>query len=234
MSPTPRYQLVSHDLCPFAQRTRVMLHERNVDFDLEEIDLKDKPDWFVELSPTGKVPTLIVTPGDGSEVVLFESLVINEYLDETAGSGPALPQRPLEKARVRAWIEYGTALLQDCFALTAARDEETLAPVVERAKAKLDRLERELGDGPFFLGKTMSLVDAAYVPALQRLKFADELHPSMELFGDSRPRVTRWWRSIEARPSVPASAPPDVRQRFHAMIGRDRGGYRSVIGALAG
>lgn len=224
------YRLISYDMCPFVQRTRVMLLEKDVEHDIDYIDLKNKPDWFLELSPTAKVPTLEVTTNDGRRVVLFESLVINEYLEEAAGGRLMLPEDPLDKAHARAWIEYSTELLQDCFALTAARDEEALAPVLERARSKLDRLEVELGDGPFFLGESMSLVDAAFVPALQRLKFADDLYPSMELFGDSRPRVTRWWRAIESRPSVPASAPEDIRERFHAMIGRDRGGYCSLIG----
>jgi glutathione S-transferase len=143
-----------------------------------------------------------------------------------------LPADPLEKAHARAWVEYGTALLQDCFALTAAADEESLNTILGNVTARLDRLEREI-QGTFFLGEAMSLVDAAFVPALQRLKFADELKPDMALFGDHRPRVTRWWQAIEARPSVPASAPADIRERFYAMIGRDRGGYRSVIGKLA-
>lgn len=229
----PQYRLISYDLCPYVQRSQVMLREKGVEFDVEYVDLQNKPGWFLELSPTAKVPTLEVTTDDGRRVVLFESLVINEYLEEAAGGLPMLPGDPLDKARARAWIEYSTALLQDCFALTAARDEEALAPVLERVRARLDRLEQELGDGPFFLGEAISLVDVAFVPALQRLGFADELYPPMGLFGEPRPRVTRWWQSIEARPSVPASAPADLRERFHAMIGRDRGGYRSLIGELA-
>lgn len=227
------YRLISYDLCPFVQRSQVMLIEKGVAFEVDYVDLKNKPGWFLELSPTAKVPTLEVVTDDGRHVVLFESLVINEYLDEAAAGPPMLPADPLDKARARAWIEFSTVLLQDCFALTAARDEEELAPVLARVRAGLDRLERELGDGPFFLGDSMSLVDAAFVPALQRLKFADELYPPMALFGEHRPRVTRWWGSIEARPSVPASAPADLRDRFHGMIGRDRGGYRSLIGGLA-
>lgn len=229
----PKYRLVSYDMCPFVQRTQVMLREKGVEFDVDYIDLKSKPDWFLELSPTAKVPTLEVITDDGRQIVLFESLVINEYLDEVAGGQRMLPDDPLEKARARAWIEYSTVLLQDCFELTAAKDEDVIAPVIERVRARLDRLEAELGDDPFFLGKPMSLVDAAFVPALQRLKFADELYPSMALFGGPRPRVMRWWKAIEARPSVPASAPADIRDRFYEMIGRDRGGYRSLIGALA-
>ena len=228
----PNYRLMSYETCPFAQRSRAMLLETGVPFELEEIDLKDKPDWFVEMSPTGKVPTLEVTADDGTQVILFESLVINEYLDEVAGAPPRIPNDPLEKAHLRAWIDFGTLLLQDCFALTAAKDEKELTPIIERTRAKLDRLEHRLGDGPFFLGEAMSLVEAAYVPALQRLDFSNELYPSMRLFGDGRPKVTRWWNATEARPSVRASAPGNIRERFHAMIGRDRGGYRSLIGAL--
>lgn len=230
----PHYRLISFDLCPFVQRSQVMLREKGVEFELEYIDLSDKPDWFLELSPSGKVPTLEVTTDDGERVVLFESLVINEYLEETTDGPPMFPSDPLARARARAWIEFSTALLRDCFKLTAAEDEEALAPVLARVREKLDRLERELGDGPYFLGADLSLVDAAFVPALQRFKFADELYPEMRLFGDARPRVTRWWQSLEARPSVPASAPADLRARFEQMIARDRGGYRSLIGARVG
>lgn len=226
-----KYRLISFDLCPFVQRTQVILREKGVDFDVDYVDLSNKPDWFVALSPTGKVPTLEVTTDDDEQVVLFESLVINEYLEEAAGGRPMFPPDPLQRAYARAWTEYSTALLQDCFALTAAADEESLEPVLERVRQKLDRLEQEVDEGPFFLGDWMSLVDAAFVPALQRLKFTDELCPELTLFGDHRPNVSRWWQAIEARPSVPPSAPADIRERFHTMIGRDRGGYRSVIGA---
>jgi len=171
----PRYRLVSFDLCPFVQRSQVLLREKGIDFEVDYIDLSNKPEWFLDLSPTGKVPTLEVTTDDGEQVVLFESLVINEYLEEAAGGESMFPSEPLRRAYARGWIEYSTGLLQDCFRLTAARDEEALAPVVERLRTKLDRLERELGDGPFFLGASMSLVDAAFVPALQRLKLSDEI-----------------------------------------------------------
>jgi len=228
----PAFRLISYDLCPYVQRSQVMLREKGVDFEVDYVDLSNKPDWFLALSPTGKVPTLEVTRDDGGKVVVFESLVINEYLEEVGGGDRMLPADPLHKARARAWMEYSTTLLQDCFALTAAAAEDDLEKVVARTGARLDRLEGEIR-GPFFLGPEMSLVDAAFVPALQRLEFADDLRPSMALFGEHRPRVSAWWRAVAARPSVPASAPADLRARFHAMIGRDRGGYRSIIGALA-
>lgn len=207
----------------------VTLNEKKVPFDIEYVDLSNKPGWFLELAPLGKVPTLEVTQDDGEKVVLFESVVINEYLDEVT-EGTMLPTDPLARARARAWIEFSNELLSDVFALTGAKDDEALEAVLAKMNPKLDRLEGEIAEGPFFLGSEVSLVDAAFVPALQRLRWANELHPPIASFA-SRPKVERWWKSLAERPSVQQSAVSDLRERFDKMIGRDRGGYRSVVGA---
>ena len=96
--------LISHHLCPYVQRAAISLFEKGVPFERVYIDLANKPDWFLEISPLGKVPVLKVEHEVGSESVIFESAVILEYLDET------LPN-PLERARHRGWIEYGSAIL---------------------------------------------------------------------------------------------------------------------------
>lgn len=225
----PHFRLISFKLCPFVQRCVMTLREKAVEYDIDYIDLSDRPDWFNELSPLGKVPVLEVTRDDGTKVVLFESVVINEYIDE-ATDGTMLPVDPLERAHSRAWIEFATALLGDAFAITAASDEAALAAALEKLGKKLDRLEREIGEGPFFLGAEVSLVDAAFTPALQRLFWANEIHAQMEIF-TGRPKVARWWSALAGRESVRDSAVSDLRQRFDKMIGRDRGGYKSVVGA---
>ncbi len=225
----PNFRLISFKLCPYVQRCVMTLREKEVAHDIDYVDLSDRPDWFVELSPLGKVPVLEVTRDDGSKVVLFESVVINEYLDEVT-EGSMLPADPLERAHSRAWVEFGNAVLGDAFAITAAKDETALEKALEKLGKKLDRLEREIDTGPFFLGTEVSLVDAAFTPALQRLSWANEIHPAMGIF-EGRPKVARWWRALAARDSVRGSAVPDLRERFDKMIGRDRGGYRSVVGA---
>ena len=91
-------------------------------------------------------------------------------------------------------------------------------------------IEREIGTGPFFLGAEVSLVDAAFTPALQRLSWANEIHPAMAIF-EGRPKIARWWSALAERESVQGSAVHDLRERFHKTVGRDRGGYRSVVGA---
>ena len=214
------------------QRSVVTLHEKKVPFDIEYVDLQNKPDWFLALSPTGKVPTLEVTQDSGDKVVLFESVVINEYLDEVT-EGRMLPEEPLARARARAWIEYSNALLNDVYQLTSAKDDEALGKVLDKLNPKLDRLENEIGEGPFFLGASVSLVDAAFVPALQRLWWANELHQPLASY-ETRPKIKTWWTSLDERQSVRESAVSDLRQRFDTMIGRDRGGYRSVVGGRVG
>jgi len=224
----PGFRLISFKRCPYVQRCVMILREKNVEYDIEYIELSDRPDWFNELSPLGKVPVLEVTRDDGSKVVLFESAVINEYLDEVT-PGSLLPGDPLERAHSRAWCFFGTALLSDAGDITMARDEETLAGDLERLGKKLDRLEREIDTGPFFSGAEVSLVDAAFVPALQRLAWANEFHPAMAIF-EGHPKVARWWAALADRESVVNSAVPDLRQRYKAYVGRDRGGYRSLVG----
>ncbi len=224
----PSFRLISFKRCPYVQRCVMILREKNVDYDIDYIDLSDRPEWFNQLSPLGKVPVLEVTRDDGSKVVLFESVVINEYLDEVT-PGSLLPADPLERAHSRAWIVFSTALLSDAGDITMARDEETLAKDLERLGKKLDRLEREIDTGPFFLGADVSLVDAAFTPALQRLAWANEIHPAMDVF-KGRPKVARWWEALAEKESVRSSAVPELRQLYDAYVGRDRGGYQSLVG----
>ena len=86
-------ELISFKLCPFVQRSVITLKHKGVPFEVKYIDLENKPDWFLRLSPTGKVPVLKV-----GDTVLFESAVINEYLNDV--NPPSMhPADPLDRAR---------------------------------------------------------------------------------------------------------------------------------------
>ena len=87
--------LVSHKLCPYVQRAAISLIEKGVVFDRKTIDLANKPDWFLKLSPLGMVPVLL----DGDQPI-FESAVILEYIEETQPH-PLHPQNPLRRAQHR-------------------------------------------------------------------------------------------------------------------------------------
>ena len=97
-------EIISADVCPFAQRSRIVLLEKEVDFILSEIDLKNKPDWFLRVSPYSKVPVLRY-----GETRIYESAIINEYLDEVFPKPPLMPSDPERRAEARIWIEIGRA-----------------------------------------------------------------------------------------------------------------------------
>jgi glutathione S-transferase len=93
--------LYGNALCPFVQRVRVALAEKELGFAEIEIDPRNKPADFLALSPTGKVPLLVY---NGAR--LWDSAVINEYLDETFPDPPLLPRTPAQRALARIWISF--------------------------------------------------------------------------------------------------------------------------------
>ena len=102
---TKKLTLISHLLCPYVQRAAIALAEKGVPFEKIYIDLNAKPDWFLKISPLGKVPLLKVEQDDGSEAVLFESSVIAEYIEETEGEPRLHPDNALERARHRVGLD---------------------------------------------------------------------------------------------------------------------------------
>ena len=112
----PKLTLISHKLCPYVQRAVIALTEKGVPFERIDIDLANKPDWFLKVSPLGKVPVLLVETTDG-EAALFESNVICEYIEDTQGGAKLHPHAPLERARHRAWMEFGSTILCEVWGL---------------------------------------------------------------------------------------------------------------------
>lgn len=204
--------LISFPTCPYVQRAIIALKEKNVDFDVVYIDLANKPDWFLAISPLGKVPVLkIERPGE-KEAILFESSVIVEYIEDTA-SGPKLhPADPLERAQHRAWMEYGSTVLADLFRFATAKTEADLVAARDAAIAKFRRLEATLGDGPYFAGPAFGYVDAVFAPAFRQID-AVESATRVDLTKDF-PKVSAWRAALAARPSVKAAAPADYQSLY--------------------
>lgn len=112
--------LISHALCPYVQRAAIVLAEKNIAFERLDIDLANKPDWFLTISPLGKTPVLLV---DGQPI--FESAVICEYLEETT-DGKLHPPEALLRAQHRGWMEFGSAILNAIAGFYAAPDDRQL------------------------------------------------------------------------------------------------------------
>jgi len=209
--PMPELELISFKLCPFVQRAVIVLKEKGIDFKITYIDLKHKPEWFMKLSPLGKVPVLKV-----GATVLFESAVIAEYLDEI--TPPSLhPAEPLAKARNRAWIEYASELLMLLYRFTSATQPGECSPLRGDLKTRLERLEGQLEAGPYFNGADFALVDAAFAPFFMRLALIEDQHPLGLL--DGLPRVGRWSRALLARPAVRDSVVAEFPSLFATATG---------------
>lgn len=199
--------LVSHALCPYVQRAAIVLREKGVAFERVDVDLAHKPEWFLRLSPLGKTPVLVV----GDEA-LFESAVICEYLDET--EPPRLhPADPLARARERAWMEFGSTVLNGIAGLYNAADAAALGRAHAALRARFEQLDAELGDGPWFAGARFGLVDAVFGPVFRYF----DVIPEDGLF-DRLPRVRAWRAALAARPSVREAVAPDYAARLRAFL----------------
>ncbi|WP_246764922.1 glutathione S-transferase family protein [Ensifer sp. PDNC004] len=207
--------LVSHHLCPYVQRASIALDEKGVRFERTYIDLKAKPDWFLKVSPLGKVPLLQV-PQQSGEAVLFESSVIAEYVEESQ-AGPKLhPQDALERARHRGWMEFGSSILSDLWGFETARDQETYEQKRQAVAGKFATMEAALGDGPYFAGTQFSLVDAVFAPIFRYFDLFDTL-ADHGIF-DGLDRVGAWRKALAERPSVKAAVTPDYGERLMTFL----------------
>jgi glutathione S-transferase len=182
-----------------------------VPFERVYIDLSDKPGWFKQLSPLGKVPLLKV----GSDAVIFESVVICEYLEETQPH-PLHPADPLQRARHRAWIEFGSVILADLWGFETAKDATTVESKAAALKARFGRIEDSLGDGPYFAGERFCLVDAAFGPVFRYFDVFDGIIDH-DIFSKT-PKVRAWRRALVVRPSVRDAVSADYADRLRAFL----------------
>ncbi|MDP9807375.1 glutathione S-transferase [Rhizobium tibeticum] len=210
--------LVSHHLCPYVQRAAIALAEKGVRFERINIDLADKPDWFLEISPLGKVPLLCVRSSDGSQEILFESSVICEYLEETQ-DGPRLhPADAITRARHRGWMEFGSSILSDLWVYETTQDRAQLEAKRKVIASKFATIEAELNSGSYFAGASFSLVDAVFAPIFRYFDVFDTIGNSCIFAGLSR--VQAWRAALSDRPSVKVAVAPDYADRLMAFLKR--------------
>lgn len=220
MTHSPRLELVSFKLCPYVQRSVITLLHKQAPFEITYIDLDEPPAWFDQISPLGQVPLLKV--GDkGRETVLFESAVINEYLDETVGQ-PMHPRDPLAKARERAWIEYTSELFRQNYLLTMEKDPAELPALKDEFFTDLARLDQAFSsDGPHFRGPGPSLVDAAIAPLWMRVALTPGLADDPRW--KDLARVQRSWDALSRLSEVRDSVVPEFKQLYLDYV-RGKGG----------
>ena len=188
---------------PNCQRVKIVLAEKNLPYEIMPVDLRAKEQRtpeYLKLNPYGKVPVLT---DDGT--VLYESCIINEYLEEKYPSPPLMPKDPGQKAKARILIDYGMAhfdspyqkLRMELMKEQKDQNQQVIEDVKGDLKRLLKRFEDELGGQGYLLGE-FSLVDADLLPRFTRLEgFGVLPDPSL-------PRLEKYLEKVKARPSVKA------------------------------
>ena len=178
--------LYTAERCPYAARARIVLAEKGLDYDAVEVDLDDRPAWIYEKNPLGLVP---VYEEDGG-LVLPESRVIMEYLEERYPEPPLWPADPAERALGRLRLERFDDRLGHAYYAARRGDGR------EELDARLAELELVVEAQPYLTGREYGLADIGYLPWILRSleRFSVELGPSLE----------DWLRRVAARPAVAA------------------------------
>jgi glutathione S-transferase len=186
---------------PNCQRVKVVLEEKKIPYETVNVDLRageQKTPDYLKINPYGKVPAI----ADG-DTVLYESCVINEYLDEKYPAPRLMPSDPAARAKTRNLIDFGLTQMDSAYTklrMELTKDEkdrnpETISAAKEDIKKRLQRLEQELGDKQYLMGD-FSLVDADLIPRFTRLEGFGVLPDA------SLPRLGKYLQRMKDRPSV--------------------------------
>lgn len=162
--------LYSGTTCPFSQRCRLVLFEKGMDFEVRDVDLFNKPEEISAMNPYGQVPILVER-----ELILYESNIINEYIDERFPHPQLMPADPLMRARARLMLFN---LEKELFVHvgTLENDKSEMASV-NHEKARQQIRDHLTSLAPIFqrnrymLGEEFSMLDVAIAPLLWRLDY---------------------------------------------------------------
>ena len=193
-------EFITAEVCPFAQRTHLVLKEKGLDYDHAEVDLANKPDWFEAVSPYSKVPVL-----KHDDAVVYESAIINEYIEERFPEPALMPTDPRARATARVWIDYcNTRFIGAFYGVLSAKGSEAQGEAAAKLTEMMVYMEEAalapLGSDPYWLGADVSLVDMAFWPFFERLPAVT--HYRGVDIPDRCPRLKTWYEAMETRDSV--------------------------------
>ncbi len=158
--------LYSGNACPFSHRCRIVLHEKGMDFEIKNIDLQEKPDEVAAMNPYSQVPILVER-----DLTLYESNIINEYIDERFPHPQLMPADPVMRARARLFLFN---IEQDLFSHLSEVKSGT-SKVAEKARMiirdNLTQIAPIFAKQKFMLGDEYSMLDVAVAPLLWRLDY---------------------------------------------------------------
>jgi len=192
-------RLYSMKYCPYAQRTRLVLAAKKIPHDIVNINLVDKPHWFMEKTPLGKVPLLELQ--DGS--VIYESLIVDDYLDEKYSEVPLYPKDPYKKAKDRILIGDFDKITP-LFISLKSQDILTVQASFDGIVKILNNFEEELKkrETKYFSGSQPGMVDFTIWPWAERLELFKYKDAQYVLPEEQLPHLLLWIQRMKENDAV--------------------------------
>lgn len=179
---------------PECHRARIVLAEKDIAVEIHDVDMDNLPEDLIDLNPYATVPTMV-----DRDLVLYNSRVLIEYLDERFPHPPLMPVDPVSRAKSRLAL---FRIESDWFSLLGDIERGTDKKKAQAKKALTESLinSADVFDAmPYFLSNDFSLLDCSIAPILWRLPFYD-----IELPASAKP-LTSYMKRVFARPSFQAS-----------------------------
>lgn len=210
-----KIKLVASKFSPYSHRVEMALIEKNLPYEKEIIDLQNKPEQFLKDAPLGKVPLVYI-----DDKILFESIVICEYLEEIFPEISLHPKDPYNKANHRAWMEFSSGILSATFGIIWSQNQEQFDLKKAELISKLEILNKHLKFSPYFEGEKFSLVDLCFASAFKPLVFIDNKF-TLEIF-DLHKNVATYAEAVITRGSLTKALPADYEEIFKSYIERKK------------
>ncbi|XP_037015414.2 glutathione S-transferase omega-1 [Artibeus jamaicensis] len=190
-------RVYSMRFCPFAQRTRLVLEAKGIKYEVVNINLKNKPEWFFKKNPFGLVPVLENSQGQ----LIYESPITCEYLDEVYPGKKLLPENPYEKARQKMVFELFSKVPSLIGSFIRSENKKDCSGLKEELRKEFSKLEEVLTNKKttFFGGNSLSMIDYLLWPWFERLE-ALELNECV----DHTPKLKLWMAAMRKDPTVSA------------------------------
>uniref|UniRef100_A0A914XQ32 Glutathione S-transferase omega n=1 Tax=Plectus sambesii TaxID=2011161 RepID=A0A914XQ32_9BILA len=199
-----KIRLYNMRFCPYAERAVLYFAKKNVSVEVINVNLVDKPKWYLERNPLGKVPTI---EHDGK--IIYESAVVAEYLDDIFPDSSVLPKDPYLRAHQKILVERLSAISGAFYGLLRATADNQEAGIANLKKA-LDTAESLLTDN-FYGGKSSGYADMLVWPHLERVEVLPLIRPDLhldKLLGTDYPKLTAYIARMKELPEVKVAIRP--------------------------
>ncbi|XP_060067079.1 glutathione S-transferase omega-1-like [Ylistrum balloti] len=192
-----KLRLYSMRFCPFAQRTRLVLAHKNIEFETVNVDLKEKPEWFLERNPLGLVPVL-----EQDDKIIYESAVTCDYLDDVYPENKLTPSDPYSKARDRILMEMFSKLVTHYYGTFRSKGKDPEA--LESMWKNMLPFEKAIAErGTYFGGDKPSMLDFFVWPWFERMAVMVAMMSEVNPFpAEKFPKLTAWVEVMKTLPAV--------------------------------